>query len=80
MGSANSENIFCELLEMGFNVSLLTELADQYSFQILAMKVMPDHIHPLMDCRPQFMISDMVKSMKGNLAGRLLLDQPELKK
>lgn len=59
---------------------MLTELADQYSFQILAMEVMTDHIHLLLDCRPQFMISDMVKIMKGNLARRLFLDHPELKK
>lgn len=56
---------------------MLTELADQYSFQILAMEVMPDHIHLLLDCRPQFRISDMVKIMKGNLARRLFLDHPE---
>ena len=53
-------------------------LADQYSFQILAMEVMPDHIHLLLDCRSQFRISDMVKIMKGNLARRLFPDQPKL--
>ena len=47
---------------------MLQDLAEEYRFQILAMEVMPDHIHMLVDCRPQFYISDMIKIMKGNLA------------
>ena len=39
---------------------MLEEIAEEYSFQILAMEVMPDHIHLLLDCKPQFQISDMV--------------------
>ena len=58
---------------------LLQLIAEQYAFRILAMEVMPDHIHLLLDCRPQFLISDMIKIMKGNLARRLFLDHPELK-
>ena len=42
-------------------------LAEEYKFQILAMEVMPDHIHLLVDCKAQFYISDMIKIMKGNL-------------
>ena len=42
---------------------MLEELAEQYSFRILAMEVMPDHIHLRLDCRPLVMISDMVKSL-----------------
>ena len=44
---------------------MLQDLAEEYQFQILAMEVMPDHIHMLVDCRPQFYISDMIKIMKG---------------
>ena len=29
-------------------------LAEEYRFQILAMEVMPDHIHLLVNCKPQF--------------------------
>ena len=36
---------------------MLQGLAEEYHFQILAMEVMPDHIHLLVDCRPQFFIS-----------------------
>ena len=56
------------------------DLAEEYKFQILAMEVMPDHIHLLVDCRPQFYISDMIKIMKGNIARQMFLAHPELKK
>ena len=52
---------------------MLQDLAEEYQFQILAMEVMPDHIHMLVDCRPQFYISDMIKIMKGILHVRCSL-------
>ena len=58
---------------------MLEALADEYRFRITAMEVMPDHIHLLVDCRPQFYIPDMIKIMKGNLARRLFIRHPELK-
>ena len=58
---------------------MLQNLAEEYKFQILAMEVMPDHIHLLVDCKPQFYISDMIKIMKGNLARQMFLVHPELK-
>ena len=59
---------------------MLQEIAQEYQFRILAMEVMPDHIHLLLDCKPQFFISDMIKIMKGNLARQMFLAYPELKK
>ena len=59
---------------------MLESLAVEYKFTITAMEVMPDHIHLLVDCRPQFYIPDMIKIMKGNLARRLFIRHPELKK
>ena len=58
---------------------MLLEIAEAYHFKILAMEVMPDHIHLLLDCKPQFMISDMVKIMKGSTARWLFMKRPELK-
>lgn len=58
---------------------LMTEMSYEYSFKILAMEVMPDHIHLLLDCKPQFFISDMIKIFKGNIARRLFIEYPELK-
>ena len=59
---------------------LLQELAQEYQFQILAMEVMPDHIHMLIDAKPQFFIPDMIKIMKGGIARKLFLLHPEMKK
>ena len=58
---------------------MLVKLGEEYSFTILAMEVMPDHVHLLLDCKPQFLISDMVKILKGNTARWLFLDHPEFK-
>ena len=58
---------------------MLQDLAEEYKFRILAMGGMPNHIHLLVDCKPQFYISDMSKIMKGNLARQMFLVHPELK-
>ena len=58
---------------------LLYGLADEYNFIIDELSVQPDHVHMLLDCKPQFYISDMVKIIKGNTARRLFIDHPELK-
>jgi len=58
---------------------MLQQLAAEYRFRIMAMEVMPDHVHLLLDCRPQFRISDMVKILKGNTARWLFIKRPELK-
>ena len=53
--------------------TLLMEMAEAYRFRILAMEVMPDHIHLLVDVTPQFTIPDMIKIMKGGIARKLFL-------
>lgn len=57
----------------------LMTLAEDYDFTITAMEIMSDHIHMLVDCKPQFYPSDMVKILKGNTARRLFMQHPELK-
>ena len=46
----------------------------------IAMEVMPDHVHLLVDCKPQLRLSDAVKVLKGNTARWLFLQHPEIKK
>lgn len=58
----------------------LQQIADEYEFEIMAMEVMPDHIHLLLNCKPQFFPSDMIKIMKGNTARWLFMQHPEIKK
>ena len=58
---------------------LLLELAEEYGFTILAMEVMPDHIHLLVDAKPQLSIMDMMRILKGTTARKLFMLHPELK-
>ena len=62
-----------------FYIASKEESEQQISVAVEFMEVMPDHIHLLVDCKPQFFISDMIKIMKGNLARQMFLVHPELK-
>lgn len=44
------------------------------------MEIMPDHVHLLVDCKPQLRLSDAIKILKGNTARWLFLKYPEIKK
>ena len=59
---------------------LLPELAEESGCTIDTMEVMPDHIHLLVDCKPQICLSDAIKVLKGNTARWLFLAHPEIKK
>ena len=58
----------------------LLETLQSLEMRPLAMEVMPDHIHLLVDCKPQLRLSDAVKILKGNTARWLFLKHPEIKK
>ncbi len=58
----------------------LLKTAEDLEIGIVAMEVMPDHIHLLIDCKPQCRLSDAVKVFKGNTARWLFMEHPELKK
>ena len=57
----------------------LLETMQSLEMRPLAMEVMPDHIHLLVDCKPQIRLSDAVKILKGNTARWLFLKHPEVK-
>ena len=44
------------------------------------MEVMPDHIHMLIQTKPQIRLSDAIKILKGNSARWLFMAHPEVKK
>jgi putative transposase len=44
----------------------IKETAKTLQMDIIAMEVMPDHIHILADCKPQLRLSDAIKVLKGN--------------
>jgi len=51
-------------------------LAKSHKFEIVAMEVMPDHVH----LTPQHYIPDILKVLKGNTARFLFKEFPGLKK
>lgn len=57
----------------------LLTTAESLDMKVLAMEVMPDHIHMLVDCKPQNRLSDSIKVLKGNTARWLFLKHPEIK-
>jgi putative transposase len=47
---------------------------------ILEMEVMPDHVHLLVECDPQFGIHRLVRILEGNTSHRLRSQFPALKR
>ncbi len=58
---------------------LIKETCDQLNVEIIEMEIMPDHVHMLIECKPQCRISDAIKVFKGNTARWLFLTHPEIK-
>jgi putative transposase len=58
----------------------LLETLKSLDMTVIAMEIMPDHIHLFVDCKPQLMLSDAVKILKGNTARWLFMDHPDVKK
>lgn len=58
----------------------LSETLRSLDMYIIAMEVMPDHVHLLVNCKPQLRLSDAVKILKGNTARWLFLKHPKIKK
>lgn len=44
---------------------LLAEIATQYRFEILAVEVMPDHVHLFVSAPPKFAPAEIVRLFKG---------------
>ncbi len=59
---------------------LFAETADMYSFRILDMEVMPDHVHLLIDCDPELGIMDIVKHLKSRSSHVIRKEFPDIKK
>lgn len=72
------KQVFVDGLELEM-ADYIKETAETLQMSIVAMEVMPDHIHILADCKPQLRLSDAIKVLKGNSARWLFLKHPELK-
>ena len=70
--------IFTDDIEEDIKKYLLDTL-ESLNMIPVAMEVMPDHIHLLVDCKPQLRLSDAIKILKGNTARWLFMAYPEIK-
>ena len=70
--------IFLGEIEVDVRTYLL-ETLESLDMKALATEIMPDHIHLLVDCKPQLRLSDAIKILKGNTARWLFLKHPEIK-
>ncbi len=50
---------------------IMTEVCEERQAEILSMEIMPDHVHLLVECDPQFGIHRLVRLLKGR-SSRLL--------
>ena len=53
---------------------ILHRVADDNEFQITELNMGLDHVHLLIDCRPQHYIPNMIKALKG-VSGRYLMQK-----
>ena len=60
--------------------TLLSKIAEDHGIEILEMETDKDHIHMLIECRPQHYLPNIIKAFKGTSARFLFLEMPELKK
>ena len=70
------------VLENGIDVRLkeiLKETAEMYNFSIIEMEVMPDHVHLIVDCDPEFGIAACIRKLKSRSAHILRKEFPSLK-
>ena len=70
--------VLCGSIETDLKDLLLKYAAEQ-GIKICAMEVMPDHVHLLVETKPQCKPSDAVKILKGSTAWHLFKLHPELK-
>ena len=73
------KSVFTGDIENDVRGYLLETLAS-LDMKPLAMEIMPDHVHLLVDCKPQLCLSDAIKVLKGNTARWLFLKHPEIKR
>lgn len=59
---------------------IMKDIAVKHEIKIVEMETDKDHIHLLIECKPQHYIPNLVKAFKGVSARRLFNLHPELKK
>jgi putative transposase len=60
--------------------SIIQEVCQEHQAEIVSLEVMPDHVHVLVECDPQFGIHRLVRLMKGRSSRLLRQEFPVLKR
>jgi putative transposase len=55
------------------------ELSEKYNYEILAMEIMPDHIHLQISAIPQYSPAELMNKIKGVTGLRISRQFPEVK-
>ncbi|MGD2181162.1 IS200/IS605 family transposase [Lusitaniella coriacea] len=58
---------------------LLNQIAEKIEVEIIELEVMPDHVHILLECDPQFGIHKVIKRFKGATSRYLRMEFPFLR-
>ena len=59
---------------------VIQEVCSEHEAEILSLEVMPDHVHLLVECDPQFGIHRLVRLIKGRSSRFLRQEFPVLKR
>jgi putative transposase len=60
--------------------TILAEQIERWGQDLIELEVMPDHVHLLVGCDPQFGIHRLVKLLKGHTSHALRAEYPTLKR
>ncbi len=58
---------------------ILEEVSVEFQADLIEMEIMPDHVHILVECDPQFGIAKLIRYMKGRSSRLLRQEFPWLK-
>jgi putative transposase len=58
--------------------AIFNEVAEKYSFRVLAVEVMPDHVHLFVGAPPKYSPSELIRLFKGTSSRLLGKEFPEI--
>lgn len=58
---------------------IIKAVCDEFQAELIKLEVMPDHVHLLVECNPQFGIAKLIRYMKGRSSRLLRQEFPWLK-
>lgn len=59
---------------------IIHDVCTEHDSEILELETMPDHVHLLVDCDPQYGINKLVRLIKGRTSRLLRQEYPSLKR